>query len=311
MKNVFALLLLIVAAIPRVEADTAWAYPKSDPNHPPPEMDLDVPRTVPGSTRSYTQREIDDDLNPPDWFPDDHPPAPEIVFHAKDPVKACASCHMASGMGHPQNGHIAGLPVDYIVAQIKEFANGARKDSSGFMNKFSAAILNEEARAAAEYFSAMQPLADWFDVVETDTVERSFVGVNRLRLRYPDGGAEPLGQRIVMLPKNDDLATYKDPRSGFIAYVPGGSLARGEELVTTGAGGTTMACNLCHGPDLRGLANVPRIRAADPLYTARSLFDFQSGARSGALSALMKLYVNRLSDEDVIAIAAYLASLDP
>ena len=38
------------------------------------------------------------------------------------------------------------------------------------MNKFSAAISDEEARAAAEYFAAMQPLADWFDVVETDTV---------------------------------------------------------------------------------------------------------------------------------------------
>ena len=81
------------------------------------------------------------------------------------------------------------------------------------MNKFSAAISDEEARAAAEYFAAMQPLADWFDVVETDTVERSFIGKNRLRSRYPDGGTEPLGQRIVMLPKNEDLARYKDPRS--------------------------------------------------------------------------------------------------
>ena len=71
MKNGFALLLFVLAATPRGEADTTWAYPKLDPNHPPQEMDLDVPRTVPGSTRSYTQREIDDDLNPPDWFPDE------------------------------------------------------------------------------------------------------------------------------------------------------------------------------------------------------------------------------------------------
>ena len=311
MKKIFAILLLALSAIPRVEADTTWAYPTVDPNHPPQEMDQDVPRTVPGSTRSYSLREINDNANPPDWFPNDHPPAPEIVFHAKDPLQACAACHMASGMGHPQNGQIVGLPVEYILAQIKEFASGARKDSTGWMNKFSAAISNEEAKAVAEYFAAMQPLADWFDVVEADTVERSFIDENRLRLRHPDGGTEPLGQRIVMLPKNEELATYKDPRSGFIAYVPRGSLARGEELVTTGAGGITLACNLCHGPDLRGAANIPRIRAADPLYTARTLFDYQSGARSGVLSALMKLYVNKLSDEDVIAIAAYLASLDP
>lgn len=311
MKNILALLALMWFVVPRVEADTEWAYPKFDPHHPPQEMDLDVPRSVPGSEKQYTQHEIDDDLNPPDWFPDDHPPAPKIVFHSEDPVKACAACHMASGMSHPQTGHIVGLPVDYFVAQIKDFASGARKDSSSWMNKFSSAISDEEARAAAEYFGAMQPLEDWFDVVETETVERSFIGESRLRVRYSDGGTEPLGQRIVMLPKNEDLAIYKDPRSGFIAYVPVGSLARGEELVTTGAGGTTLACNLCHGPDLRGLANVPRIRAADPLYVARTLFDFQSGARGGVLSPLMTPSVDKLNEDDIIAIAAYLASLGP
>ena len=65
------------------------------------------------------------------------------------------------------------------------------------------------------------------------------------------------------------------------------------------------------GPDLRGLANVPRIRAADPLYTARTLFDFQSGARGGVLSPLMTPSVDKLNEDDIIAIAAYLASLDP
>ena len=81
--------------------------------------------------------------------------------------------------------------------------------------------------------------------------------------------------------------------------------------MTSGAGGTTLACNLCHGPDLRGIANVPRIRGADPLYTARNLLDFQSGARGGVLSPLMKPSVDKLNEDDVIAIAAYLASLEP
>lgn len=311
MKNTLALLAMVWLVVPRVEADTQWAYPKFDPKHPPQEMDLNTPINLPGSPKSYTQLEIDDDLNPPDWFPDDHPAAPEIVFHAKDPVKACAACHMASGMGHPQTGHIVGLPVEYFVAQIKNFASGARKDSSGWMNKFSAAISDEEARAAAEFFGSMEPVEGWFKVVETETVERSFIGESRLRVRYTDGGTEPLGQRIVMLPQDEDGAIYKDPYSGFIAYVPVGSLARGEELVTTGAEGTTLACNLCHGPDLRGLANVPRIRAAEPLYTVRALFDFQSGARGGVLSPLMAPAVDKLNEDDIIAIAAYLASLDP
>ena len=87
-----------------------------------------------------------------------------------------------------------------------------------------------------------------------------------------------------------------------------GALARGEELSTTG-GGVTLACNLCHGPDLNGLGNTPRIRGIDPIYLVRSLYDFQTGNRAGPMSVQMKPVVDRLSESDMAAIAAYLASL--
>ncbi len=35
MKNILALLALMWFVVPRVEADTEWAYPKFDPHHPP------------------------------------------------------------------------------------------------------------------------------------------------------------------------------------------------------------------------------------------------------------------------------------
>jgi cytochrome c553 len=310
-KTAISLLALIWLVAPAAHADLEWAYPEFDPKHFPSDIDLDAPRTLPGSSKTYTQHEIDDDLNPPDWFPDDHIAMPDIVIHSTDPLKACTACHMASGMGHPQSGHLAGLPVEYFVSQIVDFKSGARKDSAKWMNKFAAVLSDEDTRAAAEYFATLKPKAGWFVVVESDSVPKSFIGESRLRLEYPDGEDVPLGERIVVLPQNEEYAISKHPYSGFTVYAPPGSIARGKILVTTGDGGKTLVCNICHGPELNGLANVPRIRGIDPIYAVRQLNDFKTGDRAGVMSALMKPTVANLDENDMIAIVAYLATLEP
>ena len=43
----------------------------------------------------------------------------------------------------------------------------------------------------------------------------------------------------------------------------------------------------------------------------RQLVDFRSGARAGAWSALMKPVVANLSEDEMMWIAAYLASQEP
>ena len=43
----------------------------------------------------------------------------------------------------------------------------------------------------------------------------------------------------------------------------------------------------------------------------RQLFDLQSGARNGTGAQLMKPVVAKLSEEDLLNVAAYLASLEP
>jgi len=311
MKALALLLILLPFASQTAIADIDWAYPKFDPNHPPSGIDIDAPRTIPGSDKTYTLREVDDDLNPPVWFPDDNPPMPDIVIHAEDPVKACTACHMASGMGHPQSGHLAGLPVDYFVAQMADFKSGARKDSAEWMNKFAVAISDEEVRAAAEYFAALEQRPGWFKVIESDTVPKSFIGESRLRLRAYEGGDEPLGDRIVVLAQNEEHAISKHPYSGFLVYAPPGSVAKGENLITTGGGGRTIPCAICHGADLNGVGNVPRIRGTDPTYMVRQLNDFRTGDRAGPLSGLMTPSVQNLTDSDMVAMAAYLASLEP
>jgi cytochrome c553 len=122
---------------------------------------------------------------------------------------------------------------------------------------------------------------------------------------------EPLGRRIIETPKNAERTELlRDPRSGFIAYVPAGAVARGAELATTG-GGKTTPCGVCHGGDMNGLAVVPSLRGRSPSYLARQLGDFKTGARRGLWSPLMTAVVADLDADDILALSAYLASLRP
>ena len=148
-------------------------------------------------------------------------------------------------------------------------------------------------------------------MIETDTVAKSYVGEGGMRFATPNGGKEPIGNRIIVLPEDETRAKSRDPHSGFIDYVPVGSIAKGEALVTTGGAGKTIACAICHGQALKGLGELPSIAGRPPTYVVRQLNDMKTGARSGAAMALMKAVVDKLSMEDMVAIAAYLGSRDP
>jgi cytochrome c553 len=106
------------------------------------------------------------------------------------------------------------------------------------------------------------------------------------------------------------VADYRDPRTGFVAYVPNGSIAKGEALVTMGAG-KTVACATCHGATLQGLGDVPALAGRHPNYIVRQLWNMQNGDRAGASAALMRPVVEKLSNDDMLAIAAYVASRTP
>ena len=93
--------------------------------------------------------------------------------------------------------------------------------------------------------------------------------------------------------------------------VPPGSISRGEALVTTGGGTRTIACGVCHGADLKGLGAVPPLAGRSPSYTVRQLFDLQHGTRRGPWAPLMRAAVQKLTLDDMVAIAAYTASREP
>jgi cytochrome c553 len=265
---------------------------------------------APGSAREYEATKIAGTANPPDWFPDEHSPAPRAVTGGAGIRFACGACHLMSGQGHPEAADIAGMPAAYLVQQMASYKSGSRKDDAR-MGPIAKASSDEDVRQAAEYFAGLKPAA-WVKVIETATPPRTFIATaGRHRQLHPDGGTEPIGHRILEIPADPFRTEIRDPHSGFIAYVPPGSIAAGEALVKAGASGKTMPCGSCHGAALQGMGEVPRLAGLQPLYVARQLFDLQHGSRAGDATVPMKPVVANLSEDDIIAISSYLGSLPP
>ncbi len=307
-KLLFGLLIGAMPIVAYCTGEPDWAFPVTDKAQPPVKDD-GQPKTAPGSDKSYTRKQINDLFNPPDWYPDMHPPMPQVVAHGNGTtVRACGACHLPTGTGHDESAYVAALPVGYFTRQMADYKSGDRK-GSGSMTTIAAAISDEDIHAAAAYFSSLKP-RPWIRVVETDTVPKTYVGPGNKRLRLPNGGNEPIGQRIIEIPEDEEVVLNRDPRSGFIAFVPKGSIERGQQLVATG-GGKTVQCAICHGPTLRGIGDVPPLAGRQATYVVRQLFDIQDGTRSGVSAALMQQVVDRLTIDDMLDIAAYTASRQP
>jgi cytochrome c553 len=302
------------SAAPPSDGLPAWAF-LWDPTVkvPPPD---DRPNSLPGSNATFSWKQARDLFVAPDWHPEAHAAMPEIVANGRNPdIRACGSCHRVEGTGGPENASLAGLPAAYFVQQIADFKSGARKmsgpqrPSTQLMFASVKDITDAEVRAAAEYFAALKPKRV-IKIVESETIPKT--GPSRLfYVKSSDGGTESLGRRIVEMPDDVDQFELRDSNATFTAYVPAGSLAKGEALAKTGGSGTTIACSLCHGPELKGVDLIPPIAGRSPTYIVRQLYEFKHGSRAGVASDLMKPTVEKLSQDDMIALAAYVGSLDP
>ena len=292
----------------------AWAYPWAPDYKAPP--DDGVPRRVPDSAAAFTVTQERNLFFAPDWHPDDHPAMPDVVAHGRQPeVRACGSCHRTEGTGGPENASLAGLPVPYIIQQMANYKSGARKFSGPqrspvlLMTAIAKAASDEEVQAAAAYFSSLKPKSI-IRVIEADTVPETQIA----RVFYMiarNGGTEPIGERIVEVPVDVEQFEHRDPRSQFVAYVPKGSIAKGEALAKSGGSGVTTPCATCHGPDLRGVGSIPGIAGRSPSYIVRQLYDFQQHMREGSQGVLMMPVVEKLSHSDMVSLAAYVSSLEP
>jgi cytochrome c553 len=289
------------------------------------------PRRADGSRATYSLVDVRDGHNVIDWFPEDHPvPMPAVIEHgpaagAGNTGRGCGSCHLPNGKGRPENAPVAALPVAYFMRQLQDFRSGVRrtadprKPNTPTMIDLAKAMTDDEMRVAAEYFGAVK-WTPWIHVVETDLVPKTRIAGN-LFLPVAQTKTEPIAGRIIEMPEDVEQAeTLRNPRSGFVAYVPPGSTKRGEDLVTTGGmrivgneiiQGKTTPCVTCHGLNLMGVADVPPIAGRSPSYIVRQMWDIQQGTRNSPAVQLMKLATANLNGEDLVAVAAYVSSRVP
>lgn len=296
-----------------------WAYgtsPEAAAAAPPKGAPDTSIKHLADSQGAFTKAQIGDRFAPADWYPGDHPVMPEIISHGRKPeVWACGLCHYPNGKGRPENAGVAGYSAPYFIEQMRKFREGERssadkrKNNTNVMIAIAKAMTDDEIKAAADYYAAMK-WTPWIKVVETKTAPKTYTNVG-MYLPLEGNEKEAIGERIIETPVDaEETEGLRNPRSGFIAYAPIGSVKKGEALVT-GNHGKSVACGVCHGSDLKGLGPVPGLAGRSPSYLVRQMYDMQQGTRHGNWTELMKPAVNGLSSEDLLNIAAYLASRTP
>jgi cytochrome c553 len=302
-----------------IRAAEAWAFPvlwSSDPSAPHaklPQAGASTVMRIPGSTRSYTWAELDSDFVGPDWFPQDHPPAPHIVLHGRKPAGACGACHYANGSGDIDSATLAGLPKAYLLEQIKAFGDGQRVPPDPYMVKEARNLDAADLQQAADYFSSLK-LPHIRRVVETVTVPKTHW---EYFVHAPDhdGAREPIGERIIEVSDDQKLYRLWDERVGFVAYVPPGSIARGARIAAHGTEGA-QPCESCHGAklegaDLPGTGIAPPLAGRSPTYLVKELILFHEGERTNPAAVPMRAEASALTVPEMIDVAAYAASRQP
>ncbi len=287
---------------------------------PAPELDTAAQLDVAESKHHFTAAQISSRQAPADWFPEDHPAMPDLVAKGREsvqpPIWACAFCHLPNGKGRPDTAALAGLTYEYIVQQLYDFKNDLRETSdkrkvdSQLMTGFAKSMSHEDIKTVATYFSTL-PYTPWIKVIESNTAPKTAArdGVY-IPLTGLEAGTEPLSNRIIEVPANTEDFDKRNPRSGFIAYVPVGSLEKGENLIRTG-GGKITPCTICHGDDLRGAGPAPPLAGRSPSYLARQMYDMQHRKRAGLFGLQMASVLADLTNDDMLVAAAYAASLQP
>ena len=292
-----------------------WPWPKgaSEPSKP----DDGQLFHIPGSTKSYTDTQINRSTSTVDWFPELHPTPPAPVISGKNSAySACGQCHLIDGRGKPDTADLQGLPVAYFLQQLADMKDDKRHASVvhaslADMIPIAKAIDVADAKLAAEYFHSL-PVVRSTRIIETDTVPVTHPGPHNVQLVDASGATEPIGTRVIEVPEDVKRTLLRDATSGFVAYVPNGSVKRGELLAKAVNVGKTVPCATCHGDGLKGMGDTfPPLAGRSPTATARQLYDFKSGTRDGRNAAAMKPVVANLTDQDIVDLTAYIASLQP
>ncbi len=299
--------------MPKPVAPFEWAYPVGPAGLPRPPADATFTAEGADPSMKLTMRQIGDAFGPPDWFPKEHAPLPDIVAHGRRPhVQACILCHLPSGNGHPESASISGLSAAYIIEQMHAFRDGERQNiRAPAMIEMSLDITEKELRDAANYFSKIpRARQKWIRVVETSRAPASHVGAGGARFFDKGANTVPVAPDMIYEIAEGEEVELRNDHVGFVDYVPVGSLAKGR-TVAMGNRGKMRTCGSCHGDDYRGHEDAPRIAGRSAYYLIRQLADMKAGLRKGAALGKMKEIIGKLSDADILNVAAYMASRNP
>jgi cytochrome c553 len=318
MKKLLAvsIVAMLPAAAIGAESALSWAYPVAPQGLPQPDPTKTFEAKGTKTGMKLTMQQINNQFGPPDWFPEEHPNMPAMVKNGRAPhVRACMLCHLPHGNGHPESASVSGLTAGYIIEQMHEFRDGNRMNNRApVMIEMAKDISEAELKEAAEYYASI-PRAQqkWIKVVEGKTAPKNHVGAGGMRF-LDEGTKETVAiapNMIYEVAADGEGAELRDQHASFIDFVPEGSVKKGEALATTGGNGKTIQCSVCHGADFRGIGDVPRLAGRGAYYLIRQLNDIKTGARKGNAVALMKPVVDKLSDEDMVNLVAFMASREP
>jgi len=130
----------------------------------------------------------------------------------------------------------------------------------------------------------------------------------------------PMNYLVAYLPDaylRDMAEHYAKLRPPFSPRMPptvdAATLARGQTLVASGDTAKTIPpCAACHGKGLTGMEpGIPGLVGLRHTYIVAQLTSWRVGERNAAEPDCMKRIAARMSDADITAVAAWLASRDP
>lgn len=105
---------------------------------------------------------------------------------------------------------------------------------------------------------------------------------------------------------------FKFLKVGVLALVAGAALSVGTAQAADGAAlYTAKTCVACHGADAKTpiAPAYPKIAGQNETYLLQQLKDIKSGTRNNGQTVLMKGVLAAVSDEEMAALATYIASL--
>jgi cytochrome c553 len=108
--------------------------------------------------------------------------------------------------------------------------------------------------------------------------------------------------------------------AGLLAFAQGASASntKAENVQAETASGDAEAgaklykkdCRGCHGPTAKGVSSYPKLRGQTAAYLADKLERYRKGEKFGPNTPLMAPRAKKLSDQDILDISTFIASLD-